>query len=41
MFGLERVNKLRRGDTLSGAYVEDIRAAGFDVVAYATKFKSC
>ena len=30
MFGLERMN--RRGDTLSGAYVEDIRAAGFDVV---------
>jgi hypothetical protein len=32
MFGLERAKKLRRGDTLSGAFVEDIRAAGFEVV---------
>ena len=32
MFGVDRVSKLHRGDTLSGAFVEDIRAAGFDVV---------
>jgi hypothetical protein len=32
MFGAERLNKLRRGDTLSGAFIEDIRAAGFEVV---------
>ena len=32
MFGLERAKKLKRGDTLSGGYVEDIRVAGFDVV---------
>jgi hypothetical protein len=32
LFGAERQNKLRRGDTLSGAFVEDIRATGFEVV---------
>jgi hypothetical protein len=43
MFGAERAKKLRRGDTLSGAFVEDIRAAGFEVVYAPTppKFKSC
>lgn len=30
MFGVGR--PLKRGDTLSGAFVSDIRAAGFDVV---------
>ncbi|OQW90343.1 MAG: hypothetical protein BWK78_07240 [Thiotrichaceae bacterium IS1] len=32
MFGAERLNKLRRGDILSGAFIEDIRAASFEVV---------
>jgi RHS repeat-associated protein len=36
MFGSERAAALQRGDTLSGAFVEDIRAAGFDVVSAPT-----
>ena len=32
MFGVARAAQLRRGDTLAGAFVEDIRAAGFDVL---------
>jgi hypothetical protein len=35
MFGPER--EMVRGDTLSGAFVEDVRAAGFDVVTAPTK----
>jgi hypothetical protein len=35
MFGAER--GLRRGDVLSGAFVGDIRAAGFDVIAAPTR----
>jgi hypothetical protein len=37
MFGLERASNLRRGDTLSAAFVEDIRAAGFDVIYAPTR----
>jgi hypothetical protein len=37
MFGPERAANIRRGDTLSGAFVEDIRAAGFDVLYAPTK----
>ena len=37
MFGLERAENLRRGDTLSAAFVEDIRAAGFDVIYAPTR----
>ncbi|MES2693281.1 MAG: RHS repeat-associated core domain-containing protein [Verrucomicrobiota bacterium] len=37
IYGAERANNVVRGDALSGTFVGDIRAAGFDVVRAPTK----